>query len=76
MTSIMRCEMTPANVLSASLSLLLETGIEIVEAALFERIDYLRLRIEQHPEPAPLSTCEWRLPFNGLILAYSRGNGN
>jgi cysteine desulfurase/selenocysteine lyase len=44
--------------LSASVSLLLETGIETVEARLFERIDYLRERIERHAElellcPAP-----------------------
>jgi cysteine desulfurase/selenocysteine lyase len=44
--------------LSASISLLLETGMETVEARLFERIDYLRERIERHAglelfSPAP-----------------------
>ena len=46
--------------LSASLSLLLETGMGTVESLLFERIDYLKERIERHPElellsPAPSS---------------------
>lgn len=44
--------------LSASVSLLLETGMEKIESLLFERMDYLRERIERHPElelrsPAP-----------------------
>jgi cysteine desulfurase / selenocysteine lyase len=44
--------------LSASVSLLLDTGMATIEASLFERIDYLRERIDQHPElellgPAP-----------------------
>ncbi|MGJ0514688.1 MAG: aminotransferase class V-fold PLP-dependent enzyme [Methylomicrobium sp.] len=36
--------------LSASLSLLLDIGIETIEALLIERIDYLRERIEHHAE--------------------------
>jgi cysteine desulfurase/selenocysteine lyase len=44
--------------LSASVSLLLETGMEKIENLLFERMDYLRERIERHPKlellrPAP-----------------------
>ncbi len=47
--------------LSASVSLLLDIGIETIEALLIERIDYLRERIEQHAE------LEWLGPARSAL---------
>jgi len=57
--------------LSASLSLLLETGMEKIEAALFERIDYLRERIAPHPELELLSPAPSRLK-SGIVVFRHR----
>ncbi|WP_024297623.1 aminotransferase class V-fold PLP-dependent enzyme [Methylomicrobium lacus] len=58
--------------LSASLSLLLDTGMETVEAALFERIDYLRQRIEQHAELELLSPTPSQLKSGIVVFRHKK----
>jgi len=58
--------------LSASLSLLLDTGMETVEAALFERIDHLRQRIEQHPELELLGPAPSQLKSGIVVFRHKK----
>jgi len=58
--------------LSASLSLLLDTGMETVEAALFERIDYLRQRIDQHAELELLSPTPSQLKSGIVVFRHKK----
>jgi cysteine desulfurase/selenocysteine lyase len=58
--------------LSASVSLLLETGMETVEARLFERIDYLRERIEHHAELELLSPAPSALKSGIVVFRHEK----
>jgi cysteine desulfurase/selenocysteine lyase len=58
--------------LSASVSLLLETGMETVEARLFERIDYLRERIERHAELELLSPAPSALKSGIVVFRHKQ----
>jgi cysteine desulfurase/selenocysteine lyase len=58
--------------LSASVSLLLETGMERIETLLFERMDYLRERIERHPELELLSPAPSALKSGIAVFRHKK----
>jgi cysteine desulfurase/selenocysteine lyase len=58
--------------LSASVSLLLETGMAAVETLLFERIDSLRERIERHAELELLSPAPSALKSGIVVFRHKR----
>ncbi|MGJ0483287.1 MAG: aminotransferase class V-fold PLP-dependent enzyme [Methylomicrobium sp.] len=58
--------------LSASVSLLLDTGMESVETLLFERIDYLREHIERHAGLALLSPAPSMLKSGIVVFRHEK----
>ncbi|MEC4750192.1 aminotransferase class V-fold PLP-dependent enzyme [Methylomicrobium sp. Wu6] len=57
--------------LSASVSLLLETGMETIESLLSERVDYLRERIERHAELELLSPTPSALKSGIVVFKHN-----
>ncbi|MCK9606371.1 MAG: aminotransferase class V-fold PLP-dependent enzyme [Methylomonas sp.] len=61
--------------LSASLSLLLETGMETVEAKVIERSDYLKAAIADHPQLVLLSNRQSPLK-SGIVVFKHQSHDN
>ncbi|MDD1611843.1 MAG: aminotransferase class V-fold PLP-dependent enzyme [Methylococcaceae bacterium] len=57
--------------LSASVSLLLETGMNTVESLLFERIDYLKDRLERHTDLEQLSPAPSALNSGIVVFKHN-----